>query len=53
MQRSVDHHLKLTFYGPDGAFQTLLIMGAQKANRRQFSEQILNLLKLLSGRSLT
>ncbi len=53
MQRSVDRHLKLTYYGKDGSFQSLVLMGAEKETRRQTSEEILNLLKLITGRALT
>jgi hypothetical protein len=52
-QRSVDNHLKLTYYGPDGSFQSLVLMGASKDKRRVTSDEILNLLKLLTGRSLS
>ncbi|MEP7286276.1 MAG: toll/interleukin-1 receptor domain-containing protein [Chloroflexota bacterium] len=53
VQRSVDNHLKLTYYGPDGAFRSLVMMGALKASRRETSQELLNLLKLLTGRSLS
>ena len=53
VQRSVDRHLKLTYYGKDGSFQSLVLMGAEKDNRRQTNEEILNLLKLITGRALT
>jgi hypothetical protein len=52
-QRSVDNHLKLTYYGPDGSFQSLVLMGAAKDKRHKVNEEILNLLKLLTGRSLS
>jgi hypothetical protein len=52
-QRSVDNHLKLTYYGPDGGFQSIVLMGAAKDKRKVMSEEILNLLKLLTGRSLS
>jgi hypothetical protein len=51
-QRSVDHHLKLTYYGPTGDFRSLVVMGAPKPRRREITEQVLNLLKLVTGRSL-
>ena len=53
IQRSVDQHLKLTFYGNDGSFQSLVIMGAPKEGRKDITREILNLLKLLTGKSLT
>ncbi len=52
LQHSVDYYVKLTYYGPDGAFQSLVIMGAPKARRKEIAHQLLNLLKLLTGRSL-
>lgn len=53
IQRSVDQHLKLTYYGQDGSFQSLVLMGAPKENRKEITLEVLNLLKLLTGRSLT
>jgi hypothetical protein len=53
IQRSVDQHLKITYYGQDGSFQSLVLMGAPKENRKEITLQVLNLLKLLTGRSLT
>jgi TIR domain len=52
IHRSVDHYLKITYYGPDGAFQSLALMGAPKDRRKQITYEVLNLLKLLTGRSL-
>jgi hypothetical protein len=48
----VDNHLKLTYYGPDGAFRSLVLMGAPKDRRKAITLEVLNLLKLLTGRSL-
>jgi len=53
IQRSVDQHLKLTYYGHDGSFQSLVLMGAPKDHRKEITVEVLNLLKLLTGRSLT
>ncbi len=53
IQRSVDAHLKITYYGPDNSFQTLMLMGAPKERRKQINQEILNLLKLHTGRTLT
>src|SRR5258708_6114184 len=53
IQRSMDRHLKLTYYGKDGSFQSLVLMGAEKDKRKQTTEEILNLLKLITGRALT
>ncbi len=53
IQRSVDQHLKLTYYGHDGSFQSLVLMGAPKEHRKEITLEVLNLLKLLTGRSLT
>ncbi|MCC7446721.1 MAG: toll/interleukin-1 receptor domain-containing protein [Anaerolineae bacterium] len=53
LQRSVDHYLKVTYYDSQGAFKTMIIMGAQKERRKTIAEEILNLLKLVTGRSLT
>src|SRR5258708_5710202 len=53
IQRSVDRHMKLTYYGPDGSFQSLVLMGAQKEHRREITEEVLNMLKLLTHRSLS
>ena len=52
IERSVDNHLKLTYYGPDGAFRSLVLMGAPKDRRKAITVEVLNLLKLLTGRSL-
>ena len=52
IERSVDNHLKLTYYGPDGAFRSLVLMGAPKDRRKAITLEVLNLLKLLTGRSL-
>ncbi len=52
LQRSVDTYLKLTYYGPDGAFRSLSIMGGPKDRRKEITQEVLNLLKLLTGRSL-
>jgi len=53
IERSVDQHLKLVYYGPDGSFQSLVLMGAPKNRRKEITTEVLNLLKLLSGRSLS
>src|SRR5262249_38251136 len=53
IQRSVDRHMKLTYYGPDGSFESLVLMGAQKEHRREITEEVLNMLKLLTHRSLS
>jgi len=53
IQRSVDQHLKLTFYRNDGSFQSVAIMGGPKERRKEITQEILNLLKLLTGKSLT
>jgi hypothetical protein len=52
LQRSVDQYLKLTYYGPGGVFKSLVVMGAARDRRTQINREILNLLKLLTGRSL-
>lgn len=52
LQRSVDHYLKLTFYDSKGGFCSLAVMGASKERRKEIAEEILNLLKLLTGRAL-
>lgn len=52
LQRSVDHYLKLTYYGPDNKFRSLVLMGAPKERRKQITLEVLNLLKLLTGRAL-
>jgi hypothetical protein len=52
LQRSVDSHLKITYYGPDNTFQSLVIMGASRSRRKEITLELLNLLKLLTGRSL-
>jgi hypothetical protein len=52
LQRSVDQYLKLTYYGPGGVFKSLVLMGAARDRRTQINREILNLLKLLTGRSL-
>ncbi|MCC7208225.1 MAG: TIR domain-containing protein [Anaerolineae bacterium] len=52
LQRSVDQYLKLTYYGPGGVFKSLVLMGAARDRRAQINREILNLLKLLTGRSL-
>lgn len=52
LQRSVDQYLKLTYYGPGGVFKSLVVMGAARDRRAQINREILNLLKLLTGRSL-
>jgi len=52
IERSLDQHLKLTYYGPDGSFQSLVLMGAPKERRKEITTEVLNLLKLLTGRSL-
>jgi hypothetical protein len=52
IERSIDQHLKLVYYGPDGSFQSLVLMGAPKDRRKEITAEVLNLLKLLTGRSL-
>jgi TIR domain len=50
--RSVDRYLKLTYYGTGGAFKTLVMMGAPREKRETINQEVVNLLKLLTGRSL-
>ena len=52
LQRSVDQYLWLTYYGTGGVFKSLAMMGAPRDRRAQINREILNLLKLLTGRSL-
>ena len=52
LQRSVDQYLKMTYYGPGGVFKSLVLMGGPKERRNQINQEVLNLLKLLTGRSL-
>ncbi len=51
-QRALDPHLKLTYYGAQGQFQTLVLMGAPRARRESINQEIINLLKWLTKRSL-
>jgi hypothetical protein len=51
-QRSVDPYLKITYYGAGGVFKSLVIMGALPKRRKEINQEIINLLKLLTGRSL-
>ncbi len=52
VQRSVDQYLKITYYGAGGVFKSLMIMGAVARRRKEINQEIINLLKLLTGRSL-
>jgi hypothetical protein len=52
VQRSVDQYLKITYYGTGGVFKSLVIMGAVPKRRKEINQEIINLLKLLTGRSL-
>lgn len=52
LHRSIDQYIKLTYYGPDGAFRSVVMMGADKKRRAAVNQEILNLLKLVTGRSL-
>jgi len=52
LQRSFDQFIRLTYYGPDGAFRSIVLMGADKKRRAAVNQEILNLLKLVTGRSL-
>jgi TIR domain len=52
LHRSVDHYLQITYYGPDRAFRSLVLMGAPKERRVEVTHEVLNLLKLVTGRSL-
>ncbi|MFQ3534505.1 MAG: toll/interleukin-1 receptor domain-containing protein [Aggregatilineales bacterium] len=51
-QRALDPHLQMTFYGAQGQFQSLVLMGATRARRRAINQAIINLLKWLTKRSL-
>lgn len=51
-QRALDPHLKMTFYGAQGQFQSLVLMGATRARRLAINQEIVNLLKWLTKRSL-
>ncbi|MDW8298933.1 MAG: toll/interleukin-1 receptor domain-containing protein [Anaerolineae bacterium] len=51
-QRALDPHLKMTFYGAQGQFQSLVLMGATRARRLAVNQEIVNLLKWLTKRSL-
>jgi TIR domain-containing protein len=52
LHRSVDHYLEITYYGPDRAFRSLVLMGAPKEHRTEITQEVLNLLKFVTGRSL-
>ncbi len=52
LHRSVDPYVKITYYGPDRSFRSLVVMGAPKDRRKEITGELLNLLKLLTGRSL-
>jgi hypothetical protein len=52
VQRSIDPYLKITYYGAGGVFKSLVIMGAVAKRRKEINQEIINLLKLLTGRSL-
>lgn len=52
LNRSIDQYIKLTYYGPDGAFRSIVLMGAAKKRRNEVNQEILNLLKLVTRRSL-
>jgi hypothetical protein len=52
LQRSIDQYLKMTYYGPGSVFKSLVLMGGPKERRNQINQEVLNLLKLLTGRSL-
>jgi hypothetical protein len=51
-QRALDPHLRLTYYGAQGQFQSLVMMGATRARRLAINQEIVNLLKWLTKRSL-
>jgi hypothetical protein len=51
-QRALDPHLKMTYYGAQGQFQSLVLMGATRARRLAINQEIINLLKWLTKRSL-
>lgn len=51
MHRSIDYYLRITFYGTDGAFRTLLIMGAPADRRKSINEDIVNTLNYRTGRN--
>lgn len=50
--RSIDQYLKLTYYDQGGAFESMVVMGGPKARRKAINQEIVNLLKLLTRRSL-
>jgi hypothetical protein len=52
VQRSIDPYLKLTYYNREGKFQSIVVMAASREKRAAENTEILNLLKLVSGRSL-
>ncbi len=52
LHRAVDQYIQITYYGPDRAFRSLVLMGAPKNRRAEITHEVLNLLKLVTGRSL-
>ena len=52
LNRSIDQYVKLTYYGPDGTFRSIVLMGAAKKRRKEVNQEIMNLLRLVTGRSL-
>jgi len=52
MQRAFDPYLKVTYYGTDSVFQSMALMGASRERRIEINTEVLNLLKLLTKRSL-
>lgn len=52
LRNGIDPHLKITYYGNHGRFETLYLMGATRQRRVTINQEIINVLKLLTGRSL-
>ncbi|GAB4554873.1 MAG: hypothetical protein OHK0023_25510 [Anaerolineae bacterium] len=52
LRNGIDPHLKITYYGHHGRFETLYLMGATRLRRVAINQEIINVLKLLTGRSL-
>jgi 3-polyprenyl-4-hydroxybenzoate decarboxylase len=48
----LDPHIKIDFYSAQGNFDSLVLMGAPRARRKQINHEIINMLSLLKGRAL-
>ncbi len=53
LRRSIDSYLQIMYYGADGGMKSFVLMGSPKARRNTVNREVLNILRLRTGRSLS